>query len=141
YSPLPWAPADLTAEVIERVALPTVRELARRGTPFVGLLYCGLALTSRGLRVVEFNARFGDPETQVVLPRLLTPLAGPLLAAATGRLDQIEPLRWSDGAAVTVVLASPGYPEAPRTGDLIEGISAAGALPGVHVLHAGTATD
>nr|WP_227993933.1 phosphoribosylamine--glycine ligase [Pseudactinotalea sp. HY160] len=141
YSPLPWAPDDLTEQVVERVALPTVQELARRGTPFVGLLYCGLALTSRGLRVIEFNARFGDPETQVVLARLLTPLAGPLLAAATGTLGDIEPLRWADGAAVTVVLASPGYPDAPRTGDVISGIERAESLPGVHVLHAGTASD
>src|SRR5699024_2050067 len=84
YSPLPWAPAGLVEEVVAKVALPTVRELARRATPFVGLLYCGLALTSRGVRVIEFNARFGDPETQVVLARLNTPLAGVLHAAATG---------------------------------------------------------
>ena len=140
YSPLPWAPTDLTDEVVERVALPTVRELARRGTPFVGLLYCGLALTSRGLRVVEFNARFGDPETQVVLARLESSLASALYAAATGQLDTLPDLRWSDDAAVTVVLASAGYPASSRSGDLITGVPAAEALDGVHVLHAGTGT-
>ncbi len=139
YSPLPWAPAGLVDEVVETVARPTVAEMARRGTPFVGVLYCGLALTSNGLRVVEFNARFGDPETQVVLPRLATPLAGVLLAAATGGLGDLAPLRWRDDAAVTVVVASRGYPGTVRDGDLITGLDDAEALPGVHVLHAGTA--
>ncbi|UFU06041.1 phosphoribosylamine--glycine ligase [Ruania halotolerans] len=141
YSPLPWAPEGLVDEVVERVALPTVRELARRGTPFVGLLYCGLALTSRGLRVVEFNARFGDPETQVVLARLESSLATALHAAATGSLDQLPDLRWSADAAVTVVLAAHGYPGQVRNGDRIDGAEAAEALDGVHVLHAGTATN
>ena len=128
YSPLPWAPAGLVAEVLERVLQPTVDELRRRGTAFVGLLYAGLALTSRGTRVVEFNARFGDPETQVVLPLLRTPLAGVLAAAANGVLDEIEPLRWHEGAAVTVVLASAGYPESSRSGDVIRGVRAAEML-------------
>ncbi|WP_163544046.1 phosphoribosylamine--glycine ligase [Occultella kanbiaonis] len=139
YSPLPWAPDDLVEQVVDRVALPTVRELARRGTPFVGLLYCGLALTSRGLRVIEFNARFGDPETQVVLARLESSLATALHAAATGTLDRLPDLRWSDGAAVTVVIAAHGYPGQVRSGDPITGIDAAEALDDVHVLHAGTA--
>ncbi|NKY09019.1 phosphoribosylamine--glycine ligase [Cellulomonas hominis] len=139
YTPLPWAPEGLVAEVVAQVAQPTVDEMARRGTPFVGVLYCGLALTSQGTRVVEFNARFGDPETQVVLARLATPLAGLLLAAATGRLADLPPLEWRDDAAVTVVVASSGYPEAPRTGDPITGLAEAAAVPGVHVLHAGTA--
>jgi phosphoribosylamine--glycine ligase len=139
YTPLPWAPPGLVDEVVATVAQPTVDEMARRGTPFVGVLYCGLALTSRGTRVVEFNARFGDPETQVVLARLQTPLAGVLLAASTGALAALPPLRWSDEAAVTVVVASSGYPEAPRTGDVITGLAEADALAGVHVLHAGTA--
>lgn len=139
YTPLPWAPEGLVAEVVAQVAQPTVDEMARRGTPFVGVLYCGLALTSQGTRVVEFNARFGDPETQVVLARLATPLAGVLLAAATGRLADLPPLEWRDDAAVTVVVASSGYPEAPRTGDPITGLAEAAAVPGVHVLHAGTA--
>ena len=139
YSPLPWAPADLVDEVVERVARPTIAEMARRGTPFSGVLYVGLALTSSGLKVVEFNARFGDPETQVVLARLETPLAAVLLASATGTLGTLPPLRWRDDAAVTVVIASGGYPGAVRSGDPITGTEDAEALPGVHVLHAGTA--
>ena len=110
YSPLPWAPDGLVDEVVERVARPVVAEMARRGTPFSGLLYCGLALTSRGLRVIEFNARFGDPETQVVLARLATPLGVLLHAAATGHLAEAPDLRWHDDAAVTVVVAAHGYP-------------------------------
>ncbi|MFV0251916.1 MAG: phosphoribosylamine--glycine ligase [Beutenbergiaceae bacterium] len=138
YSPLTWAPEGLTTEVVQRVAQPAISELARRGTPFVGLLYCGLALTSRGLRVVEFNARFGDPETQVVLARLTSSLATALYAAATGALAQLPPLTWSEDAAVTVVVASAGYPASSRSGDLIAGVADADALAGVHVLHAGT---
>ncbi|TAK70231.1 MAG: phosphoribosylamine--glycine ligase [Actinomycetota bacterium] len=139
YAPLPWAPQDLVATVTDRVLQPTVDELRRRGTPFAGLLYAGLALTSRGLRVVEFNVRFGDPETQAVLALLRTPLSGLLYAAATGRLDQVEPLLWRDAAAVTVVVAAAGYPGTPRTGDPITGLDAAAAVDGVTVLHAGTA--
>lgn len=139
YSPLTWAPAGLVEDVVARVAQPTVDEMRRRGTPFVGVLYCGLALTSRGVRVIEFNARFGDPETQVVLARLVTPLAEVLLAAATGTLDAVPPLRWSDGAAVTVVVAAHGYPGTVRAGDPIVGADAAEAVEHVHVLHAGTA--
>ncbi|MBC7290386.1 MAG: phosphoribosylamine--glycine ligase [Actinotalea sp.] len=141
YSPLPWAPEGLVDEVVARVAQPTVDEMHRRGTPFVGVLYCGLALTSRGVRVIEFNARFGDPETQVVLARLATPLAEVLLAAAEGRLESMPPLHWRDAAAVTVVVAAHGYPASVRAGDPVEGVVDAEALPGVHVLHAGTATD
>jgi phosphoribosylamine--glycine ligase len=133
YAPLPWAPAGLVDEVLATVLQPTVDEMARRGEPFSGLLYAGLALTSRGIRVVEFNARFGDPETQVVLPLLETPLAGLLHAAATGTLAEHPPLRWRNGAAVTVVVAASGYPVAPRTGDPITGADGEG------VLHAGTA--
>jgi phosphoribosylamine--glycine ligase len=138
YSPLPWAPDGLVEEVLDHVLQPTVDEMHRRGTPFVGLLYAGLALTKRGVRVVEFNARFGDPETQVVLPLLITPLAGLLHAAAVGTLDEVEPLRWHDGAAVTVVLAAAGYPGVPRGGDRITGIAEAEAL-GAIVYQAGTA--
>ncbi|MFB7662662.1 phosphoribosylamine--glycine ligase [Kitasatospora sp. NPDC056138] len=141
YSPLPWAPEGLVEEVLRTVLQPTVDELRHRGTPFSGLLYAGLALTSRGTRVIEFNARFGDPETQVVLARLQTPLAGVLLAAAQGALAELEPLRWDEGAAVTVVIASEGYPAAPRTGDPIEGLAEAEADGSVHVLHAGTRAD
>ncbi|PAZ16654.1 phosphoribosylamine--glycine ligase [Streptomyces sp. SA15] len=140
YSPLPWADPKLVDEVMETVLQPTVDEMRRRGTPFSGLLYAGLAITSRGVRVIEFNARFGDPETQVVLARLKTPLAGVLLAAATSNLADLEPLRWSDEAAVTVVVASHNYPGTPRTGDPITGLDevATQDTPHAYVLHAGT---
>ncbi|RAX23696.1 MULTISPECIES: phosphoribosylamine--glycine ligase [unclassified Actinomyces] len=141
YTPLTWAPDDLTEQVLREVAQPVVDEMARRGTAFIGLLYCGLALTDKGLRVVEFNVRFGDPETQAVLARLDSPLAELLLAAATGRLAEVPALRWADQAAVDVVLAAPGYPGTVTTGGLITGIPDAEALDGVHVLHAGTARD
>ncbi|MFF4432497.1 phosphoribosylamine--glycine ligase [Streptomyces sp. NPDC001513] len=140
YSPLPWADPKLVDEVMELVLQPTVDELRRRGTPFSGLLYAGLAITSRGTRVIEFNARFGDPETQVVLARLRTPLASVLLNAANGTLESEEPLVWREDAAVTVVIASHNYPETPRTGDPIEGLAevAAEDAPDAYVLHAGT---
>jgi phosphoribosylamine--glycine ligase len=141
YSPLPWAHADLVDEVLKTVLVPTVEEMARRGTPFAGLLYAGLALTSRGVRVIEFNARFGDPETQVVLARLRTPLGSLLYAAATGRLGAVGDLDWSPDAAVTVVVAAPGYPASPVLGGVVEGLEVAGEEPGVVVLHAGTALD
>ncbi|MFC9592894.1 phosphoribosylamine--glycine ligase [Streptomyces sp. NPDC056944] len=143
YSPLPWADPKLVEEVLETVLQPTVDELRRRGTPFSGLLYAGLAITSRGVRVIEFNARFGDPETQVVLARLKTPLAGVLLNSANGTLDDQAPLAWSDEAAVTVVVASHNYPETPRTGDPIEGLDevAEKDAPHAYVLHAGTRRD
>jgi phosphoribosylamine--glycine ligase len=136
YAPLPWAPSGLIDKVTKTVLQPTVDEMRRRGTPFAGLLYAGLALTSKGIRVVEFNARFGDPETQVVLALLETPLAGLLHAAATGTLDQHPPLRWRDGFAVTVVVAASGYPEQPRTGDPISGLDTVPAP--AYALHAGT---
>ena len=138
YTPLPWLPSDTVARVVAEVAQPTVEEMARRGTPFVGLLYCGLAMTSQGIRVVEFNARFGDPETQVVLERLDSPLAEALLAAATGTLADMPELEWSDDAAVTVVMASEGYPARSITGRAITGVDVADAIHGVHVIHAGT---
>jgi phosphoribosylamine--glycine ligase len=141
YSPLPWAPPTLVDDVVARVAQPTIDTMRARGTPFVGVLYVGLALTSRGPRVVEFNARFGDPETQVVLARLRSPLGALLQAAATGRLSSAPDLLWSSGAAVTVVLAAAGYPDAPRTGDRIEGLADASAVEGATVLHAGTRVE
>lgn len=139
YSPLPWLPDGFVQEVVSSVALPVIRQLAKEGTPFGGLLYCGLILTAQGVRVIEFNARFGDPETQVVLPRLRTPLSGLLLAAATGSLAEQPPLEFSDDVCVTVVLASEGYPADPKTGRQISGIEAASAVPGVTILHAATA--
>lgn len=141
YSPLTWAPADLVDETMRTVLQPTIDEMRRRGTPFTGLLYAGLALTSKGLRVVEFNARFGDPETQVVLARLDSPLASLLHAAATGTLAELAPLQWSDDAAVCVVIAAQGYPASPVTGGVITGLAEADALDGVDVLHAGTRAD
>jgi phosphoribosylamine---glycine ligase len=141
YAPLPWAPPGLAEATMTTVVQPAIAELARRGTPFSGLLYTGLCLTSRGLRVVEFNARFGDPETQVVLDRLGTPLGGLLRATADGDLAAAGDLQWRPGAAVAVVIAAEGYPASPAAGDLIEGIAAASRVPGAHVLQAGTAAD
>jgi phosphoribosylamine--glycine ligase len=141
YSPLPWAPESLVDDVVHTVVQPTVDEMQRRGTPFAGLLYVGLAMTSRGMRVVEFNARFGDPETQVVLARLRTPLGEVLRAAAIGKLDKVTDLVWTPDAAVTVVVAAENYPAAPRTGDAIEGLEAANAVDGAYVLHAGTRAE
>ncbi len=139
YTPLPWAPPGLTDEVMATVVQPTVDAMRARGTPYRGLLYAGLALTAAGVRVVEFNARFGDPETQVVLDRLETPLAGLLYAAATGDLAGQDTLRWRPGAAVTVVVAAEGYPGRPAAGDVIGGLDEAGRVPGAYVLQAGTA--
>jgi phosphoribosylamine--glycine ligase len=139
YTPLPWAPATLVDDIVERVVQPTVDEMRGSGTPFAGLLYAGLALTARGLRVVEFNARFGDPETQAVLALQRTPLGSLLHSAAVGTLHATEPPHWRDGAAVTVVMAAAGYPGSPRTGDVITGLDAVAGLEGVRVLHAGTA--
>lgn len=145
YSPLPWiaerwgAEAAFVDEVLDTIALPTVRALEAEGTPFVGLLYCGLILTDSGIRVIEFNARFGDPETQVVLPRLVTPLSQLLYAAATGTLARMPYPAFSEEAAVVVVLASEGYPENPITGREITGLDEAAQVPGVSILHAGTA--
>ncbi|MBX6388342.1 MAG: phosphoribosylamine--glycine ligase [Frankia sp.] len=130
YAPLPWASRGLAAEVVATIIRPTVAEMARRGTPFTGLLYAGLALTAKGPRVVEFNARFGDPETQAILALLATPLTDVL----SGRRAPT----WRSGAAVTVVLAAAGYPGTPRVGDPVYGLAAAEKLHGVDVLHAGT---
>jgi phosphoribosylamine--glycine ligase len=132
YAPLPWAPDGLVRDLVDRVVAPVAAELAHRGTPFRGLLYAGLVLTAEGPQVIEFNCRFGDPETESVLALLATPLAGLFLATATGTLAEQPPLRWQPGAAVTVVVAADGYPGRPRTGDVITGADAAG------VLHAGT---
>jgi phosphoribosylamine--glycine ligase len=143
YAPLDWAPAGLVDDVLATVVRPTLAELAGRGTPFAGLLYTGLALTARGPRVVEFNARFGDPETQVVLDRLGSPLAPLLAAAAAGDLAGAAPLEWRPGAAVVVVIAAEGYPEAPVKGDEIIGTERVQGPAETHayLLHAGTARD
>jgi phosphoribosylamine--glycine ligase len=138
YAPLPWAPPDLAAEIVSTVIQPTVDELRRRETPYVGVLYAGLVLTATGPRVIEFNARFGDPETQVVLDRLATPLGGLLEACAVGSLGSVPPIEWRPGAAVTVVVAAEHYPGTPATGDPITGVDEAEEVEGAYVLHAGT---
>jgi phosphoribosylamine--glycine ligase len=138
YSPLTWLPDGFVDEVIDTIALPTIRQLAAEQTPFIGLLYCGLILTEKGIRVIEFNARFGDPETQVVLPRLVTPLSGLLFAAAAGELGTLERPEFSEQVAVTVVLASEGYPDEPITGRPITGLD---DLDDVTIDHAATAAS
>ena len=140
YAPLPWAPADLADQTMAQVIQPAVDTMRRRGTPYSGLLYAGLSLTAAGIRVVEFNARFGDPETQVVLDRLGSPLAPLLAAAAAGELAGAAPLEWHPGAAVVVVIAAEGYPDAPARGDEIIGTERAGKTH-AYLLHAGTARD
>jgi phosphoribosylamine--glycine ligase len=139
YTPLPWAPESLVAEVQAQVLQPTVDEMARRGARFAGLLYAGLALTSRGLRVVEFNARFGDPETQPLMALLDSPLTALLKAAADGNLHEVDPPRWKEGAAVAVVMASAGYPESSSRGDVIVGTETLAKEDDIDVIHAGTA--
>lgn len=145
YSPLPWladrfgSEAEFVAEVTRTVAEPVIRHLDGEGTPFIGLLYAGLILTDSGVKVIEFNARFGDPETQVVLARLTSPLSELLMAAASGRLESEPDPTFSSDAAVTVVLASEGYPEKPVTGRPLTGLDAAASVEGVHLAHAATA--
>lgn len=145
YSPLPWLSAQFGGEdefvdlVTREVAEPVIRRLDAEGTPFIGLLYAGLILTDAGIKVIEFNARFGDPETQVVLPRLVDPLSELLLAAASGNLETRPRPAFADAVAVTVVLASEGYPQAPLTGRALRGLDAAAAVDGVHLAHAATA--
>lgn len=131
YAPLPWLPDGFVDDVVRTIAQPTIDEISRRGTPFAGLLYVGLAVTAAGPRVVEFNARFGDPETQVVLALLDSPITGLLTWAAGGGAPPPKPT-WRDGSAVTVVIASAGYPGTPETGGVITGAEQPG------VIHAGT---
>jgi len=134
YSPLPWAPSDIIEDTHKKVLAPMIAEMAARGTPFVGLLYAGLSLTDHGTRVIEFNARFGDPETQVLIPLLKTPLAQLLYKAATRNLEGVA-LQWSDESAVTVVLASDGYPASPAVGGVIGEFP---TIEKVSIFHAGT---
>ena len=137
YSPLPWAPTDIVEDTYKQVLAPMIAEMAARGTPFVGLLYAGLAVTDRGIRVIEFNARFGDPETQVLIPRLKSPLGELLYKAATGNLiDSV--LEWNEDSAVTVVLAANGYPAEVKTDDEISNLN---SIEGVTIFHAGTKND
>ena len=137
YSPLPWAPDDIMEETYEKVLAPMVAEMAARGTPFVGLLYAGLALTDLGIKVIEFNARFGDPETQVLIPLLDTPLATLLFKAATNALDDVV-LTWKDQSAVTIVLAAEGYPESPK---LNREITKLPNIADTQIFHAGTSQN
>lgn len=145
YSPLPWLADEHGGEeafvdlVTREIAEPVVRQLDAEGTPFIGLLYAGLILTDTGVKVIEFNARFGDPETQVVLPRLAEPLSELLLAAASGHLEDFSRPSFADDAAVTVVVASEGYPASPVTGRALSGLDEAAAVDGVHLAHAATA--
>ncbi|MGB3485453.1 MAG: phosphoribosylamine--glycine ligase [Mycobacterium sp.] len=134
YTPLPWLSAEATSQIVTEIVEPVAAELVARGSHFSGLLYAGLAMTSNGPAVVEFNCRFGDPETQAVLALLESPLGRLLSAAATGTLAEFGPLHWRDGSAVTVVIAAENYPGRPRVGDVITGADTPG------VLHAGTAT-
>jgi len=136
YSPLPWLPEGFIEEVSQRVAQPTITEMAKRGTPFVGLLYCGLIITERGVKVIEFNARFGDPETQVVLRRLNNDLSDLLMRAATGKLDVGPVATFSEDVAVTVVLASEGYPVSNAPVRDVLGIESAESIDGVEVCKA-----
>jgi len=140
YAPLPWAAPDLAEQTMAEVIQPAVDAMRRRGTPYQGLLYAGLSLTAAGIRVVEFNARFGDPETQVVLDRLASGLAPLLAATAAGDLASAGRLEWRPGAAVVVVIAAEGYPAAPVKGDEITGAERAGETH-AYLLHAGTARD
>lgn len=139
YTPLPWLPEGGVERIVREVCEPVAREMVARGTPYSGLLYAGLAWGADGPAVVEFNARFGDPETQAVLSLLRTPLAGLLDSVARGTLAQQPPLDWEEGSAVTVVLAAGGYPESPRKGDALVGIPEDGER--AYTLHAGTAAD
>jgi phosphoribosylamine---glycine ligase len=133
YAPVPWLPSDVYRAMVSDIVEPVAAELVRRGSPFSGLLYAGLALTSKGPAVIEFNCRFGDPETQSVLALLESPLGQLLYTTATGTLASFGELHWRDGSAVTVVLAAENYPSRPRVGDVIVGSEADG------ILHAGTA--
>lgn len=135
YTPLPWLGKDDVQRIVDEVCTPVAKEMVRRGTPYSGLLYAGLAWGEEGPAVVEFNCRFGDPETQAVLSLLKSPLAQALNATATGTLAELAPLQWEDGFAITVVMAAEGYPASPRKGDAITG---EGLEDPERVLHAGT---
>ena len=137
YAPAPAMTPALIEETMTRIVQPTVTALAEMGRPYVGILYAGLMLTAAGPKLIEFNARFGDPEAQVLLPLLNGDLLAAMAAAVDGRLDAAD-INWRDGAALTVVLASPGYPDSPQKGSVIADLAAAEAMAGVTVFHAGT---
>ena len=140
YSPAAVLTPELQDRVMREIVAPTLAGMAARGTPYTGVLYAGLMLTGTGPQLIEYNARLGDPETQVLLPRLKSDLVTALLAACDGVLDSIS-LQWSDDAALTVVMAAQGYPGAVEKGSAVRGIDKAEALDGVVVFHAGTKQD
>ena len=141
YSPLPWLPEGFVEEVQQLVAQPTIDEMDKLGIPFIGLLYCGLIVTERGIRVIEFNARFGDPETQVVLRRMTSPLASLLYKAATGQLNGATTPDFSHDVAITVVLASEGYPDTAAPNRPITGLADAETDEHIEICHAATALE
>ncbi|MDO4909903.1 MAG: phosphoribosylamine--glycine ligase [Corynebacterium sp.] len=141
YTPLPWLPQDGVQRIVDEVCVPVAKEMVRRGTPYSGLLYAGLAWGPEGPAVVEFNCRFGDPETQAVLALLETPLCDALYATATGKLAELPPLKWKDGYALTVVLAAKGYPESTVTGDVIDLSAVKTNEDNAYILHAGTSRN
>ena len=140
YSPVPAFPASLEQAAFDRMIRPALAEMARRGTPFRGFLYAGLMLTEDGPKLIEYNARFGDPECEVLLPKLKSDLLPALRAACDGELRDFD-LRWNDTAAVCVVMAARGYPEAPEHGSIVRGLAKAATVPNVIIFHAGTTAD
>ena len=140
YSPVPFASSEVVGQVMERAILPTLHALSKRAINYRGALYAGVMLTEDGLKILEFNVRFGDPETQVLLPRWDGDVTATLFAAASGALTDDHAARFSAPAAVCVVLASPGYPDKPETGAPIQGLDEARAVPGAHIYAAGVAT-
>ena len=135
YSPAPVLPPSLEQVAMDQFIKPTVAAMAAKGMPYMGVLYLGLMITRQGPKLVEYNARFGDPECQVLMPRLKSDLLAALLAARDGKLT---PLEWRDEAALTVVMASKGYPGVYEKGHVITGLDAAAKLPGITIFHAGT---
>ena len=140
YSPAPVMSASLEEQAMREIIEPTLRAMNARGTPYVGVLYAGLMLTASGPKLIEYNCRFGDPETQVLMPRLASDPVEAMLAACEGRLAGLE-VRWRDEAALTVVMAARGYPGPVRKGSAIGGLEAAGGMEGVTIFHAGTALE
>ena len=137
YSPAPVMTPALVARVMDEIIRPTIAGMTKRGNPFKGVLYAGLMITAAGPKLIEYNARFGDPETQVLMPRLKSDLLAALIATVDGVLNTFD-LRWRDEVALTVVMAANGYPEAPEKGSEIRGLERAAEMPGVIVFHAGT---
>jgi phosphoribosylamine--glycine ligase len=140
YSPTPSFPPALQDAAMDGIVRPALMEMARRGTPFRGILYAGLMLTAEGAKLIEFNVRYGDPECQALLPRLMSDLLPALQAAYDGELANFD-LRWNDVASIAVVMAARGYPETPARGSEIRGLDGAAAVPNVQIFHAGTEAD